>query len=183
MVWGYPNCLGTGVSTGEPSTNGLTSFGKELVEECNRLGIVVDVAHLNEAGFYDVMEISSDPVINSHANAHALCNHRRNMKDDQLKAIAESGGVVNVLFCFLDEEEEKTLGKLVDHIDYIVDLVGVNHVGIGSDFDGLSETLPEVRDVSDYYKISAELLRRGYDGEEISKIIGGNLERVFKKVI
>ena len=184
LVWGYPNCIGTGVSTDEPSTNGLTNFGKEVVKECNRLGIVIDVAHINEAGFDDVMDISDDPVINYHANAYALHNHPRNMRDSQIKQIAENGGVVNVIFFFLHEEEGKnTVETLVDHIDYIVDLVGIEHVGIGSDFDGLEEALKTVKDASDYYKITSELLRRGYEEKEISKIIGGNLRRVFQQVI
>ena len=188
LVWNHSNELGEGVNgaymDSTPSRGGLTDFGREVVAEMNRLGIIIDVSHMNEATFWDVMEISRAPVIASHSGAFELRNHPRNLKDDQIRAIAEGGGVVQVVFYprYLAEDEDTvTIETVVDHIEYITDLVGVEHVGIGSDFDGAA--MPkDLKDASMIPRLQEALKRRGYDEEDIEKIMGKNTLRVMREV-
>ena len=186
LTWNRRNQAADGV--GESRTGGgLTEFGLSLVEEMNRLGMLIDVAHLAPRGVTDVLEISQSPVIASHANAHALCPHRRNLTDEQLHAIAERGGVVGATFYrgfIAPDTELATLDRLVEHIDHLVSVMGVDHVGLGSDFDGfLGEPTPEgLEDVTRLPKLTNKLLERGYQAEDIQKILGGNFLRVFREV-
>lgn len=184
LVWGPRNEIGDGVSGRTDPGNGLTAFGRSLIREMNAVGMLIDVAHLNEKGFWDVVELSEDPFINSHANARALCDHPRNLTDRQIRALAERGGVLHVVFTFLDEDPVKaTLDRVLDHIDYVVNLVGPQHVGIGSDFDGLSGPPPVgLEDASCFPNITRGLLKRGYREEDIRLILGGNFLRVFRAV-
>lgn len=212
-----------------PEDNGLTEFGKKVVSECNRLGIMVDLSHTSDKTFYDVMEYSQAPVIASHSSVRSLCDHPRNLSDEMLKLLAEKNGVIQITLVssFLRKEEpnperdkafeelrakygsrrevrdEETMAKmreeytalmekyprqqatledLVDHIDYVVDLIGIDHVGIGTDFDG-GGSVEGCSDVSQMYHITEELLRRGYSEADIQKIWGGNIMRVFNQVI
>ena len=160
--------------------NGLSEFGKEVVKEMNRLGVMVDISHTSEKTSFDVLEISEYPVIASHSSAKALRNHPRNISDKLLKVIAQKGGVVQVCLYtyFLRNNKKATTSDLVDHIDYIVKTVGIDHVGIGSDFDG-GGGLFDVKTVSGMPKITVELMKRGYSEEDIAKIWGGNLMRVM----
>ncbi|HUU51548.1 MAG TPA: dipeptidase [Candidatus Heimdallarchaeota archaeon] len=214
---------------GGPEDNGLLEFGKEVVAECNRLGIMVDISHASEKSFFDIVETTKAPIIASHSSARALCDHPRNLTDEQLKALAENGGVIQICFVssFVKEQppnperdaaiealrekygsrrdiqdeaarakameeyqevyekypgEKTTLQELVDHIDHVVELIGVDHVGIGTDFDG-GGGVEGCNDVSEMPNITEELLRRGYSEEEIQKIWGGNIMRVFSRVI
>ncbi|WP_461866798.1 dipeptidase [Thermococcus sp.] len=179
---------------------GLSPFGIEVLEEAHKLGIIIDVSHLNDPGFWDVIEFSNDPIIASHSNCRALVNHPRNLTDEQIKAIAERGGVIgmNAAGLFVDEKEP-TLDKLIDHIDHIVELVGVKHVGLGFDFFDytlkyLSEeerrylpldniyTKDLIRD-SDVPKLTEKLIERGYSERDIKRILGENFLEVFKKVV
>lgn len=211
-----------------PEHNGLSSFGKQVVKEMNRLGIMVDVSHISDKSFYDVIETSSSPVIASHSSVRAIAHHNRNMTDEMLKALAKNGGVIQI--CLLDDyvkdpdttsvyyqkrkefysnyearsaamtDEQKrelrkewrtlsekypkplpTVSDYVDHIDYLKNLVGIDYVGIGSDFDG-GGGLQDCADVSQFPNITAEMLKRGYTTEEIEKVWGGNFFRVFKAV-
>ncbi len=211
-----------------PEDNGLSEFGREVVAECNRLGIMVDVSHISDRSFFDVLQASKAPVIASHSSVRALCDHPRNLSDEMLKALAENDGVIQICFVssFLkttkpnperekalealkekygswrdikDQEMRKklrqeymtifesypeelaTVNDLVDHIDYVVELIGIDHVGIGTDFDG-GGGIEGCDDVSEMPHITEELLRRGYSEEDIRKIWGGNLMRVFRKV-
>ena len=202
---------------------GLTAFGKQVVKRMNELGVIVDLSHVGERTFYDAIETSSKPVMLSHSSVWALCPVFRNVKDDQIKAVARNGGVICINFYsgfisrkwvemqnHLDNERavfmkanagtdsaEKrtkwrayraehldplrpTLGELVDHIDYIVKLVGDRYVGIGSDFDGVSSLPVGLEDVTTYPKITDELIRRGYSKKSIKRILGGNVMRVMK---
>ncbi|RJS82244.1 membrane dipeptidase [Candidatus Bathyarchaeota archaeon] len=148
---------------GESRTGGgLTTFGVQLIEEMNRLGIIVDLAHISEKGFWDALEVSRKPVIVSHGNCKALCNHRRNLTDEQIRGLASKGGVIGVTFvpAFIDEKAP-SLSRLLDHIDHIVEVAGIDHVGLGSDFDGGGTLL---RDVTELPKITRGLLERGYGG-------------------
>jgi microsomal dipeptidase-like Zn-dependent dipeptidase/gamma-glutamyl-gamma-aminobutyrate hydrolase PuuD len=165
---------------GNSEHNGLSEFGKEVVREMNRLGIMVDISHTSEKTSWDVLEISEFPIIASHSSVKALRNHPRNISDPLMKAIAEKGGVIQVCLYtyFLRNDHKATSKDLVDHIDYIVSTVGINHVGIGSDFDG-GGCLSDVKTAGGMPQITVELLKRGYSEEDIAKIWGGNLMRVM----
>jgi membrane dipeptidase len=204
---------------------GLTDFGKQIVKRMNEMGMLVDLSHVGEQTFWDAINTTSKPVLVSHSCVYSLCPHRRNLKDEQIKAVAKNGGVIHLNFYsgFLDPafedrsdaftakhktemdsilkvnpepyfmqvylfnkypDEVKSLrpplSLLMDHLDYIVKLVGVDYVGLGSDFDGVN-SLPEGLDgVEDFPKITDELVKRGYSKKDIRKILGGNFIRVFK---
>ena len=171
-------------AVGEPEWNGLSPLGKEAVKEMNRLGIMVDVSHASEATFYDVMKESSVPVIASHSSVRALCDHPRNLTDDQIRAIAAKGGVVQICLYneFINPEPAKaSIDDALEHIRYVADLVGVDYVGIGSDFDGGGELLG-CRSSNELIQITVKLLGLGYTEPEIEKIWGGNLLRVMNAV-
>ncbi len=211
--------------------NGLTDFGKQVVLEMNRLGMMVDISHVSDKTFWDAIATTKAPVIASHSSARALTDAPRNMTDDMLKAVAKNGGVVQVNFYsgFVDEafykamnaqkqdqhaavqkymDDMKAQGKpvnyvdidvierewlskiprpplksLIDHIDHIAKVAGIDHVGLGSDFDGVSGATPQgIDSAADLPKITQALLERGYSAPEIHKILGGNLMRVFGDV-
>ncbi|PYT76456.1 MAG: membrane dipeptidase [Acidobacteria bacterium] len=216
-------------STDKPAHNGLTDFGKGVVREMNRQGIMVDISHVSDKTFYDALEVSKAPLIASHSSCRALCNHPRDMSDDMIKALAAKGGVIQVNYerSFIDQAYKdaydklsggivagfeaiaKSCGddqeclqhkmtdankqltaegklphvsweKIIDHIDHVVKLVGPDHVGLGSDFDGA--TMPEgMEDCSKLPKITEALMRKGYKDEDIRKILGGNLLRVMEQ--
>jgi membrane dipeptidase len=214
-----------------PHHNGLTDFGKQVVLEMNRLGMIVDISHVSDKTFWDTIAASKAPVIASHSSARTLSNAPRNMTDDMLRAVAKNGGVVDVNFysgfddqsywdaesaqkkerdaavkeylaklkaagqtpTYMDEEHiqrqwmDKILRPpfkvLIDQIDHIAKVAGVDHVGLGSDFDGVSGQTPEGMDsAADLPKITQGLLDRGYSAEDIRKILGGNVLRVFAEV-
>ena len=210
-----------------PEHDGLSEFGKAVVQEMNRLGIMVDVSHASDASFYDVLEVSKPPVIASHSCARALCNNPRNLDDNMLRALAKNGGVIQmcILSAYveepapnperdsarqalnekyndwkdLDDETMKkareewqamnekyprqlsSVSKVVDHIDHIVEVAGIDHVGIGTDFDG-GGGVEGCNDVSEMGNITLELVKRGYTEEQIEKIWGKNLMRVMREV-
>ncbi len=204
---------------------GLNAFGKQVVKRMNELGMMVDVSHVGEKTFWDVIANSKKPVIASHSSVYTLCPVFRNLKDDQIRAIAKNGGVIQVNFYsgFLDstflkkvgnfiklhkeehdslaslkkpeymihdyfakkykkeyEDMRPPLSLLLDHIDYIVKLVGVDYVGLGSDFDGIDSSPKDLDGVEDYPKITVGLLKRGYSEKDIKKILGENFLRVFR---
>jgi membrane dipeptidase len=207
---------------------GLTKLGEKIVRRMNELGIMVDVSHIGEASFWDVVKTTTKPIIASHSSVWKLCHHRRNLKDDQMKAIAKTGGVVFINFLpnFIDstflkkeqnlrelhkgridslrktwkgdwfsleykiadmlKEEYKAirppLKVLIDHFDYALKLIGTDHVGIGSDFDGIHTTPLDMDDVTFLPNITRELLKRGYSEEDIQKVLGGNFLRVVREV-
>jgi membrane dipeptidase len=207
--------------------DGISDFGSQVVNEMNRLGIMVDVSHGSDSVFYDAIKLSKAPIIATHSNARSVTNHKRNMTDEMLKLMAKNGGVVQLtmLSSYLRDtppnikrdsaidslrsnmkpidkmsDEEKvalrakyqeinenypnppaTVKHVVDHIDHIIKIAGINHVGIGCDFDG-GGGIEGVFDASEVMNITIELVRRGYTEEQIEKIWGGNLIRVFKDV-
>ena len=184
LTWNYRNHAGDGV--GVDDAGGLTDFGRLLVAECFQLGMMVDIAHLAPPGVKDVLEMTEGPVIASHANAYALCAHRRNLTDAQLDALAATGGVVCVTFVpgFITESPtEASLERLLDHIDYMVHCMGVEHVGIGSDFEGYDGVTRGLEDVTRLPALTAGLAGRGYDALAIRGILGLNLLRVFRQVV
>ncbi len=205
---------------------GLSELGVMMIREMNKLGMIVDVSHLGERSFWDVIKATKKPIIASHSSVWKLCPNIRNLTDDQLKAIAGNGGIVCINFApfFIDSgfalkekrlrEENKEridsfvaarknnsslrnmsvgdflgdeyrrirppLSKLIDHIDYVIKLIGIDHVGLGSDFDGISSTPLEMDDVSCFPNITRELMMRGYSESDIKKILGENYLRVLK---
>lgn len=214
----------------EPEDKGLSAFGREVVAECNRLGIMVDVSHISDKSFWDVLDVSQAPVIASHSSCRALCDSPRNLSDEMIKALARKGGVIQI--CFLSSylrpprpnpERDKALQELearyggnirsiqdeavrqkameelaeirrrfraeiatvrdvVDHVEHVIKLVGIDYVGLGTDFDG-GGGVDGCNDVSEMYRVTVELLRRGYGEKEIAKVWGGNVMRVFRQVI
>lgn len=182
LTWNQRNDLADGVKESR-TRGGLTSLGVEVVREMNSLGMVVDVSHISDAGFWDVLAISTQPVIASHSNCRALCDHPRNLTDDQIRALGKNGGVVGVTFPpnFVDPSRPN-LERLLDHIDHIAGLAGPDHVGLGSDFDGFDAHLEGVEDASKLPSLTEGLLRRGYREEDILNILGGNFLRVLGTV-
>jgi membrane dipeptidase len=219
-------------STDKPAHNGLTDYGKEIVREMNRQGIMVDISHVSDKTFYDALEVSKAPLIASHSSCRALCDHVRDMSDEMIKALAAKGGVIHINYekSFIDQDYKNAYDKatggagvvgalsqaikecgddqectaraaialerkmteegklphvswerIVDHIDHAVKLVGAEHVGLGSDFDGAS--MPEgMEDCSKLPKITEALLRKGYSEQDIRNILGENTLRVMEQV-
>jgi membrane dipeptidase len=204
ITWNGRNLLGDGC--GERETYGkLTRFGKAVVKEMNRLGMVIDVSHISESTFYSVAETSDSPIIASHANARAVCDHVRNLTDEQIKILAEKNGVMGICYypSFIDSEKP-SLERLLDHVDHIAGLVGVDTISLGPDFIdyaldiiftnlkfaaqgtnyGNEYFLPdEIKDVTTLPNLTRGLLQRGYSEEDIGKILGNNLIRVYKQAV
>ena len=173
--------VSTGNDEGETG-GGLTKFGVQLVKEMNKLGMLVDVSHISERGFWDVLDISDAPIIASHSNCKTLCNHPRNLTNEQLKAISVNNGVVGITFVpgFIAEDgwnKKPPFAQLLNHIEYAIDIAGLDHVGIGSDFDGGGDLL---KDATEFPRITEGLSERGYSDEAIQKVLGGNHLRVFE---
>ncbi|HEX4922103.1 MAG TPA: dipeptidase, partial [Candidatus Bathyarchaeia archaeon] len=160
---------------------GLTQFGKALIREMNRLGMLVDLAHVSPSGFFNALEITSRPVIFSHGNAKKLCTHPRNLSDDQLKALAENHGVIGMSYVpvFIDTKNP-TLERLLNHIDHVVSVAGIDVVGLGSDFDGGGTLL---KDATEVPRITEGLIKRGYSEGAIRKVLGENTLRVLKETL
>jgi membrane dipeptidase len=188
LVWSRPNAFAEGVPfrfPASPDTGaGLTAAGRALVSACNRLGILVDLSHLNEAGFWDVARLSDAPLVATHSNAHALCASTRNLTDGQLDAIRASGGIVGVNFAvsFLREDGRvdpaTRIAEIVRHVDYLVDRMGVDHVGFGSDFEG-AIVPAELGGAAGLPKLVDVLRAAGYDERAIEQLTHANWLRVF----
>jgi membrane dipeptidase len=211
-------------------TRGLNDFGKQVIREMNRLGMMVDVSHLSDKAFWDIVNTSTKPVIATHSGCRAITSVPRNLTDDMIVALAKTGGVVNVIFYpehiepgyaekkkkvdaeiaslvqraseaekgdaahkklardrvrreeYLKRLPPVSVSRIVDHIDHVVKLVGIDHVGIGSDFDGVQAVPADLKSVADLPNLTKELLRRGYSESDIDKILGGNMLRVMEEV-
>ena len=217
-------------STDVARFDGLSPFGEDVVREMNRIGMIVDISHVSDATFWDVMRLTTKPVIASHSSCRALCDHARNMSDEMIEAVGENGGVIGINFYpeYLDQEymekreaarggsvveafsvpEERdparldelarerhlafagsesdipppTIDAVADHIDHVVGLVGADHVGLGSDFDGIDVAPTGLEDVTQYPDLTEILVERGYSDEDIEKILGENFLRVLRDV-
>lgn len=188
LVWSRPNAFGNGVPFAFPQSPdtgaGLTDAGKALVRECNRLGIMVDLAHLNQRGFFDVAEISHEPLVVTHADVYAICPSSRNLTDTQIEAVGASGGVIGINFEVMNThpqssiEQDVPLTQITRHIDYIVDKIGIDHVAFGSDFDG-ADMPNDLHDVTGLPKLIDTLRASGYDDAALEKITYKNWLRVF----
>jgi membrane dipeptidase len=185
LTWNQRNRIADGI--GESRTgSGLTEFGLNVIDEMNDLGMIIDVSHLSETGFWDVVKRSKTPIVASHSNCYTLCPHPRNLKDDQIKALADKEGVIGITFVpnFLTQEKRKTTVKdVVKHIDYLVEKVGVDYIGLGSDFDGTGDLPLGLEGVDKIPNLTEELIDRGYKEKEIEKILGGNFLRAFKDIV
>lgn len=231
LTWNNTNFISTSAKdeTENGKPGGLSGFGIEVIKRMNETGMLIDVSHLSEAGFWDVINNSASPVIASHSNCYSIAQHFRNLKDDQIKAIANSGGYIGINFydTFLEMDADKnrtmnayekysdelnalnekygddlikfneernkflqekniaagtSIDKVIEHIDYIKNLVGADYIGIGSDFDGGITPPNELYDASCYPELTKKLVEKGYTEVEIKKILGGNFLRVFKQV-
>jgi membrane dipeptidase len=190
ITWSDSNIFGSGVSfnPAAPEDNrGITAEGRELIKEAEKLGIIIDVSHLSDKSFWDVLEVAQKPVIASHSNSRAVSPHKRNLTDDMIQALADANGVMGINFCtsFLSPDCSRSLDipytTIVNHIDHIVKLVGPDHVAFGSDFDGAG--IPNsLKDVAGFPLLVDELLNREYSEEDINKICHGNFIRIFKSV-
>ena len=167
--------------------NGLSPFGREVVKEMNRLGMLVDVSHISDTSFHDVLECSTRPVVATHSCCRALADHPRNMTDDMIRLLADAGGVIQINFYpfFIDpdfkdlDSPRPSFRKVADHIDHVVEIAGIDHVGIGSDFDGIEVTPEGMEDVSMMPVLFEELRSRGYSESDLVKIAGGNFFRIL----
>jgi membrane dipeptidase len=184
LTWNQRNALADGV--GEANTQSrLTHLGQEVVGRMNQLGMLIDVSHLNEAGFWHVLELSTDPITASHSCSKALCPHPRNLSDEQLRALARHNGVVGVNFYprFLKSTDKATREDVVRHICHIAEVAGVETVGLGSDFDGISETPEGIQHVGDYSYLLDDLIKIGFSTGEVEQIAGRNFMRLLSNVL
>lgn len=199
LTWNYPNGISypnINMSEGHildfhiPNTkDGLTPFGIEFVKEMERLGMIIDVSHLSDAGFYDVLKYTTKPFVASHSNSRNITNHVRNMSDDMIIKLAKRGGVLGINFAgdFLEKPEKgkkirSKISNMVKHIKYITNLAGIDCIGLGSDFDGIYQDL-ELSDASKMSKLEKALKEAGFSNSEIEKIFYKNVLRVYKEIL
>ncbi|MGL5754500.1 MAG: dipeptidase [Paraclostridium sp.] len=184
LTWNHENEIGYPHVKPEYKTKGLKDFGIEVVEKMNELGMIVDVSHLSDAGFYDVAKISKKPFIATHSNARRITNHTRNLTDDMIKILANSGGVTGINFCsaFIGETPMAMLDDMVRHIKHIKHIGGIDVIGLGSDFDGIDCPV-EIKDVSEMGKLAIKLEQAGFTTDEIEKIYYKNALRLIKEVM
>ena len=220
LTWNNGNeWAGSSIGSGDTRTGGLTTFGRAVIAELNRLGMLVDVSHTSSETLTDVLAASDAPVIASHSSARAIADHPRNLTDDELRAIAERGGVICVNFysrfievrmraamdaaearverepagtaaqraarldALLDRIPPTPLSILIDHIDHVARVAGIDHAGLGSDFDGIRLTPAGLQDVTAYPRIAQALLDRGYSDDDVRKVLGANVLRLVGEVI
>lgn len=186
LTWNHANCFGYPNSSNVTiMKKGLSDFGKEAVGEMNRLGMIIDVSHLSDGGFWDVAQLSRKPFVASHSNARALCNHTRNLTDEMIKAVGTSGGVIGLNQCpeFLyPGSGENRIEDMVAHLLHIRNVGGREVAALGSDFDGIGGTLA-IKGPQDYDKLAAALAKEGLSEEEIDEIFFKNVERVIRDVM
>jgi membrane dipeptidase len=184
LTWNYRNQIADGVADAITG-GGLTPFGKNVVTEMNRLGMMVDVSHLSETGFWDVIGISAAPIIASHSNAKKICNHRRNLTDEQLLALMKNGGVTGINLCpdFICSDTKASMKHVIEHIEYIVALTGEDTIGLGADYDGIDATPEGLEGVQCINNLLNELLRLNYSETLVNKLAGQNFLRVIKRVL
>ena len=163
--------------------NGVSQFGERVIEQMNLNGIMVDLSHAGEKSFYDALDISATPIVCSHSNCRALCDHPRNLTDDQLRALARRGGVAHITLYpgFLRQSGQATILDAMSHLEHAIQVMGIDHVGLGTDFDGDGGIIG-LADSSEMINFTLELLRRKYSERDIEKIWGGNWLRVMSQV-
>ena len=183
LTWNYANEIADGVLEND-SDRKLSTFGHKVIREMNRLGMLIDVSHLSEKGFYSVLETSEKPIAATHSNAWSVCPHPRNLKNDQIVCLAKAGGVMGINFYppFLSKQYAD-INDILRHIEYIAGIAGIDVIGFGSDFDGIEETLPDVCGPQDYERIINALLRLNYKERDVKKIAYENYLRVLREVL
>lgn len=184
LTWNYPNEIGYPNYRFTYANNGLTDFGKELVQEMNRLHMLIDVSHLSDQGFYDVAKLTKQPFVASHSNARTITGHSRNLTDDMIKILAQSGGITGINFCspFLGSSSVGRIADMIEHIKYIRKIGGIDVIALGSDYDGIENEV-EIKDSSEMGKLAFELNKHGFNDDEIEKILYKNAIRVIKEVL
>lgn len=179
LTWNNSNHIASGADE-KNELRGLTSFGRQVIDEMNRLGILIDVSHLNDKSFYDIAGRTTKPIIATHSNSRRVCAHRRNLTDNQFRIICASDGCVGINFYpkFLNDSNNAGIDDIIKHIEHFMSLGGENHIGIGADFDGV-DYLPEgINGCEDTYKVFDRLLQLNYTEEQVEKISHRNFERV-----
>lgn len=184
LSWNFPNEIGFPNCKQEYMKNGLTDFGKEVVEEMNNIGMVIDVSHLSDGGFYDVARLSKKPFVASHSDARSITNHPRNLTDDMIKILSQKGGATGINFCsdFLGNSEHGTIEEMVQHIKHIKKVGGIDVIAIGTDFDGIEKD-PEIKNSGEMDKLYCALKDEGFSDDDVEKIFYRNALRVFKDVL
>lgn len=179
--WNHRNEAADGVE--EPHAGGLSLFGRQLLEEANRLKMVLDISHLAEKGFWDVIELSKSPIIASHSNCQSIHPHRRNLSDRQIQAIIKSRGIIGLTFVpdFIANKDQVTIDDLLKHIEHLLGLGGENHIGFGSDFDGISRTMGNLQNTGDYDNLVNALLKN-YREDQVYKWLTGNWRRLLLEI-
>lgn len=194
LTWNQRNMVADGVSE-ERSGGGLTTFGVKLIKEMNHLGIIIDISHLSSKGVNDVLEISKKPIICSHSNSFKVCPHPRNIKNEIAIKIAKKGGLIGIVFYpdYVTNHKKPNINHVFDHIDYLVSLIGVDHIGVGADYihwapelitgDSNPPDYPEgIKTVEELPNLTKGLIQRGYGKNDVKKILGLNFLRVAKEV-
>ncbi|HHW47104.1 MAG TPA: membrane dipeptidase [Clostridiaceae bacterium] len=184
LTWNHSNEIADGVGDND-SDRGLTAFGREVIKVMNSLGMLVDLSHISEKSFWDVMEFTDKPVIASHSNAKKICPHKRNLTDEQILAIKSKGGVIgiNLYPYFLNNSGIASVKDIIMHIEHIASLTGEDHIGLGADFDGIEYTPEGIGGVEDIHKIFDELQKLNYSRRFIEKFASGNFLRMLKLIM
>ena len=180
LTWNDSNALGTSAVSGD--TGGLTHFGKQVLKKMNSLGMVTDLSHASDSTFWDVLSVTEKPILVSHSNSRALCNHPRNITDEMFLALCENNGVLGINFYppFLEQESQKAnLKNIFNHIEHFLELGGENHIGFGSDFDGVDALPKGITDVSSFWDILSEMEQRNYPKTLIDKLFYQNMMRIL----
>lgn len=183
LTWNYPNEIGFPNSKKEYMDKGLTEFGYELIEEMNRLQVIIDVSHLSDKGFYDVLRLSKRPFIASHSNSRYITNHPRNLTDSMIRQLSNKGGIMGINFYnrFLGGSTVSKIDDIICHIKHIYKVGGIDVIALGSDFDGIDCDV-EIKDTSEMYKLQDKLKRNGFSEENIEKIFYKNALRIIKDI-
>lgn len=184
ITWNNSTSWATAAADPQSATKGLSDFGRQVIKSMDSLGIIIDVSHVGKKTIEDILTVTTNPIIASHSGVRTLRNHYRNLTDEQIISIANTGGVIGIVFYppFLSSASSATIDTVIKHIDYIKNLVGIDHIALGSDFDGIERTVIGLEDVSKFPNLTLALLKRGYTNAEIRKILGENFMRVFRRV-
>ena len=184
LTWNFKNKIACGIFD-DDKDEGVSEYGKEVIREMNRLNMLIDVSHIANRSFWDVMELSQKPVIATHSNSKAIADYRRNLTDAQFKAIVQSGGMVGLNMCalFLNISNKADVTDILKHIEHFLVLGGENHIGLGADFDGIDDTPDDIPSVDKMYLLADALCHEGYSNELIHKIMYKNYFSFIKKVL
>ena len=184
LTWNYPNEIGFPNRRYEFQNRGLTDFGREVVRQMNQLGMIVDVSHLSDQGFFDVAACAARPFLASHSNARAVCEHSRNLTDEMIRVLAEKGGVTGLNFCadFMGAASITQVEDMVRHLKHIRNIGGIDVLAVGTDFDGIQPEV-EISDIGEMEKLLTALAKQGFAESEMEKIFSGNALRVIRDVL